>query len=256
MKPTTLTSLLALASFPLLAGAQGDGCAAGSDSPAPDVEGAWAITYDDALGVEVKLGGAVYTRELGPQGGAFTITHDGQTYPFSLDCARPEVLCPSEVWPAQVVIEQRNVGKQHQMVVSLPQQKCTGTLTKPVPGSCGAGTGNPDCDLVCNGDVAVDTRETFGVIGEAGETFRLYLGAGIASNGINCALLGWSVADAALTNTGSAASGDWQAQRMDAGLVTVGYSGGCLWAGPAADRGAVIGAEVKFTTGFTGARRR
>jgi hypothetical protein len=43
---------------------------------------------------------------------------------------------------------------------------------------------------------------------------------------------------------------------MDAGLVTVGYAGGCLWAGPAAGRDAVvIGAEVKFTTGFTGAKR-
>ena len=82
------------------------------------------------------------------------------------------------------------------------------------------------------------------------------MGGGIATNGLNCALLGWSVADAELTSTGSAASGDWEAQTMDAGLVTVGYAGGCLWAGPSAGRDAVvIGAEVKFTTGFTGAKR-
>jgi len=44
---------------------------------------------------------------------------------------------------------------------------------------------------------------------------------------------------------------------MDAGLVTVGYSGGCLWAGAAGDRdqAVVLGAELKFTTGFTGARK-
>lgn len=257
MSKRTILGLVTLVAFPLLTGAQGDGCAAGSDSPAPDVAGTWGITYDDTLGVEVKIGGAVYTRQLGPQGGAFTIEHQGRSYPFTLDCARPEVMCPSEAWPTQVVIEQRNVGKQHQMVVTLPQQQCMGTLTKPAVGTCGTGTSNPNCDLICNGDVAVASRETFGVIGETGETFRLYLGAGIATNGINCALLGWSVADASLTNTGSADDGNWKATSMDAGLVTVGYSGGCLWAGAAGDRNqaVVLGAELKFTTGFTGDRK-
>ena len=79
----------------------------------------------------------------------------------------------------------------------------------------------------------------------------------IATNGINCALFGWSVADAEFTSTGSASSGDWEARSMDSGLVTVGYAGGCLWAGSSGDRSdaLVVGAEVKFTTGFTGARR-
>jgi hypothetical protein len=252
-----LSAALAFAAFPLLAGAQGDGCAAGSDSPAPDVRGTWDLTYDDTIGVEVKLGGAVYTTQLGANGGAFAITHQGKSYPFSLDCARPEVLCPSEAWPVQAVIEQRNVGKQHQMVVTLPSQKCMGSLTKPAPGTCGTGTANPNCDLVCNGDVQTGSKETFGVIGERGDTFRLFLGGGIATNGINCALLGWSVADATLTSTGSASTENWVAKTMDAGLVTVGYSGGCLWAGAASGKidAAIIGAEVKFTTGFTGQKR-
>ncbi len=256
-KTRLLPALLAFASLPLLGGAQGDGCAAGSDSPAPDVRGTWDLAYDDTIGVEVKLGGAVYTAELGAGGGAFTIEHQGRSYPFSLDCARPEVLCPSEAWPEQAVIEQRNVGKQHQMIVTLPSQKCMGSLTKPAPGTCGSGTSNPACDLVCDGDVQVSSRETFGVIGETGDTFRLYLGGGIATNGLNCALLGWSVADAELTSTGSATTEDWEAQEMEAGLVTVGYAGGCLWAGSAASRSdaLIIGAEVKFTTGFTGAKR-
>lgn len=256
-KPRFLPTMLVFASLPLLGGAQGDGCAAGSDSPAPDVRGTWDLEYDDTIGVEVKLGGAVYTAELGAGGGSFTINHQGRPYPFTLDCARPEVLCPSEAWPRQAVIEQRNVGKQHQMIVTLPSQQCMGSLTKPAPGTCGTGTANPNCDLVCNGDVQLGSRETFGVIGETGETFRLYLGGGIATNGINCALLGWSVADAELTSTGSSATGDWEAEQMEAGLVTVGYAGGCLWAGADASRSdaLIIGAEVKFTTGFTGAKR-
>jgi hypothetical protein len=94
------------------------------------------------------------------------------------------------------------------------------------------------------------------VIGEAGDTFRLYLGGGIVTNGINCAMLGYSVADADLVTSGKAA-GDWEASAMAAGLVTIGYAGGCLFAGAApegATRTLLAGAELKFTTGFTGTR--
>ncbi len=46
---------------------------------------------------------------------------------------------------------------------------------------------------------------------------------------------------------------------MDAGLVSVGFAGGCLWAGdPDMDgdlEALLVGASVKFTTGFTGQRR-
>ena len=45
---------------------------------------------------------------------------------------------------------------------------------------------------------------------------------------------------------------------MDNGEVVVGYAGGCLWAGDPDDdgtiEGLVIGAKVRFTTGFTAER--
>lgn len=92
------------------------------------------------------------------------------------------------------------------------------------------------------------------MIGETGETFRLYLGGGIVTNGINCAMLGYSLADADLDNVGAASSGDWEATGMSAGLVTIGYSGACLFAGQmdGATQAVLVGAEIKFTTGFTG----
>ena len=154
----------------------------------------------------------------------------------------------------RVVIEQRNVNRQHQMVVNLPQQACEGDLEQPEPGSCGAGTSNPNCDLVCGGEITVRTAQAFGVIGETGDTFRLYLGAGIVTNGINCAMLGYSVADADLDTAGARGGAGWEATGMTAGLVTIGYAGGCLFAGTIDDtnRALVVGAEVKFTTGFTG----
>jgi hypothetical protein len=252
----TLRLALLIPALPLVMGAQGDGCAAGSTSPAPDVRGTWGITYDDTIGIEVKIGGAVYHSELGAGGGSFTINHQGKPYTFNLDCARIDVVCPSEAWPKSVVIEQRDVSRQHQMVVNLPQQSCMGTLMKPEPGTCGAGTTNPNCDLICDGGVTVATTEHFGVIGETGETFRLYLGGGIVTNGINCAMLGYSLADAELDTVGSAGM-DWEATGMSAGLVTIGYAGACLFAGQmdGTTQAVLVGAEVKFTTGFTGAKQ-
>ena len=116
----TLRLALLVPALPLVMGAQGDGCAAQSTSPAPDVRGTWGISYDDTIGIEVKIGGAVYHSELGAGGGSFTIDHQGKPYTFNLDCARADVVCPSEAWPASVVIEQRDVSRQHQMVVNLP----------------------------------------------------------------------------------------------------------------------------------------
>ena len=251
-----IKSLLAVAALPLMMGAQGDGCAASSTSPAPDVRGTWGITYDDMIGVEVKIGGAVYHSELGAAGGQNTINHQGKPYTFALDCGRPEIVCPSEAWPGRVVIEQRDVNRQHQMIVNLPSQTCMGELAKPGPGTCGTGTNNPNCDLVCNGGVTVQTRETFGVIGESGESFRLYLGAGIVTNGLNCALLGYSLADADLKNVGTRGE-DWEATQMEAGLVTIGYAGACVFVGTmdGTTQAALVGAEVKFTTGFTGVKQ-
>ena len=252
----TLVPLLGL--LPLLMGAQGDGCAASSRSPAPDVTGDWAITYDDTLDVEITIGGAVYTSQIGVQGGAIEIEHDGQPLSFDLDCSRPDILCPSEAWPETVNIEQRNAAFEHRMIVNLPEQSCAGQLVDAKPEECGPGTLNEACEQVCDGEVTVRNQERFGVIGETGETFRLFLGGGVVTNGINCALLGYSLADAALATEGSPETGDWQAVGMDAGAVTVGYAGGCLWAGdPNMDgelEALVLSAGIKFTTGFTGDR--
>jgi hypothetical protein len=44
---------------------------------------------------------------------------------------------------------------------------------------------------------------------------------------------------------------------MQSGLVTIGYSGACLFAGQmdGTTQAALVGAEVKFTTGFTGTKQ-
>jgi hypothetical protein len=85
------------------------------------------------------------------------------------------------------------------------------------------------------------------------------LGAGVATNGVNCALLGVSAAGADLVNVGTPMEEDWESTAMEGGVVTVAYAGGCLWAGDPDDDGTVeaivIGAGVKFTTGFTAVKQ-
>ncbi len=247
--------LALLAGLPFVTAAKGDGCAANSTSEAPDVSGVWNVAYDDRINVEIKIGGAVYTEELGAAGGAITIDHQGKPYTFELDCSRPEIVCPSEAWPSRVVIEQRNTAREHQMIVNLPAAECDGSLDKPTAAECGAGTSNPNCDLVCEGDVTIATAEAFGVIGETGDSFRLFLGGGIVTNGINCAMLGYSLADADLV-TEDRNTPDWIATEMERGLVTIGYSGACVFVGnvDGTNEALLVGAEVKFTTGFTGSR--
>ncbi len=240
-------------------GAKGDGCSAVSRSPAPDVNGIWDIFYDDTLQVTIKIGGAVYERTIGLQGGVIEITHEGRPLAFDLDCGRPEIVCPSEAWPASINMEQRNPKFRHQVIVTLPKTECSEPLVAPDPAECGAGTLNPDCEQVCDGEITVVNREVFGVIGESGNTFRLFLGGGIATNGINCILLAGSVADGELVNQGSSAGGDWEAIGIDEGVVKVGYAGGCLWAGdPDMDgelEALVLSASIEFATGFTGVKR-
>jgi len=247
------------ASAPLMMGAGGGGCTANSRSEAPDVSGTWDMTYDDSLSVRITIGGAVYDEVLGATGGMVTIDHMGQPLQFNVDCASPAIVCPSEQWPATVTATQRNATFPHRMWVTLPGQECTGTLVDPDPAECGAGTLNPDCEQVCDGDLAATSRDVFGVINEPGDHFDLLLGAGVATNGLNCALLGVSSANADLTTTGTAADGDWTATTMDSSEVVVAYAGGCLWvADPAMTgdlRAAVINASLELHTGFTGMKR-
>ena len=256
--PISLRSTLLVAVLPLCVAAKGDGCSTNSETPAPDVTGQWDIEYDNMIDVTIKIGGATYDAAIGAAGGVIDITHEGQPLSFDLDCARPEIICPSEAWPSTITVEQRNVQFEHRMIVTLPEQQCDGDLVAADPQECGSGTLNELCEDVCEGEIVVQDRERFGVIGEDGTSFRLYLGAGIATNGINCALLAVSIADADLVNSGEPQSKDWIAEEMSAGLVTVGYGGACLWAGdPDMDQeleALVLSASIKFETGFTGAR--
>lgn len=236
-----------------------DGCrAVSSTSPAPDVEGRWAVTYGSTFDVDVAIGGAHYAATVPETGGMVHVEHGGAGFDFEIDCARPEVVCPTEVWPDSVSIDQRDATYQHRMWVTIPSQRCSVALRAPAAAECGEGTSNPDCDPVCDGEITTTEREAFGVIAEDGGSFELLLGGGAASNGVNCVLLGLSVAEADLVTEGRASSNDWRATAMENGEVRTGYAGGCLWAGdPDMDgelQALVLGASLTISVPFDAAR--
>lgn len=243
---------------PLTMGARGTcGGPLTSMTAAPNVEAPWAITYDDTLAVQISIGGAIYDATLPAEGGTVMVEHGGFTIPFTLDCTRPEIVCPSEAWPDMVTASQREAEYPHRMWVTIPQQSCSGETHAPAMNECGAETLNPDCAEVCDGEAVTSSVDTFGVINEPGTRFDLLLGGTIASNGVNCVMLGISLAHADLVTTGSAETEDWVATEMQNGEVVTAYAGGCVWAETSADmelQALVLGATVKFTTGFTGTR--
>jgi hypothetical protein len=252
--------------FPFLSAAKGEGCGGGDDEVegggsqiTPNVSGEWAITWENNLDVEITIGGAVYTESFGAQGGIMDIDHNGTPISFDLDCSRPAVVCPSEVFADSASLAQSDVNFPRNVYVTVPTSVCGGNLVDADPAECGAGTNNEDCNQVCDGEITLGEAETFGRITLPNDELIVLLGATVASNGVNCALLGLSVARADLETTGSKSEGNWEAMSMPAADVITGFAGGCLWAGDVNDDGSIeaiaVGAAVKFTTSFTAQRQ-
>jgi hypothetical protein len=225
-----------------------------SEDPAPSMEGDWSVVYDDSLQIEIQIGGAVYTAETDLVGGSVTIEHDGEPVTFDLDCEQDGIVCPSEVWAESVSLEQREPEHPNRLWMEVPQQVCDGELVEPNEDECGEDTHNPDCVEVCDGAMVDEPAETFGLISEDGSEFALLLGGGVATNGVNCALLGISAATGDLVTAGAAADGTWEALEVENGQVAAGYGGGCLWAGaPDGDEeleAIVLEATVVLRTGY------
>ncbi len=254
MTTPTLRRALPLVTLPLLFGFTDCGGAYFSTDDAPSMDGDWAIVYDDVVAVQIEIGGAVYTADIGVEGGSVTVDVDGEPVTFALDCADEDITCPSEVWAPEVTLEHRDPDYPNRVWMPTEQQVCDGDEVEPAPEECGEGTDNPDCELVCDGDVVTEEVAAFGLISEAGDEFAMLLGGGVATNGVNCAMLGVSIAEGDVTSSGGGKSNQpWTAEVVD-GSVNVTYAGACLWAddvdGDDELEAAVLGAKLTFSTGF------
>ena len=198
----------------------------------PDVRGEWALTWQDDLEVVITIGGTSYTETLGPQGGVVTIDHGGKPFTFDLDCSREAVICPSEVWPDRVTFDQNLGFFPRNVFVTIPSHECEGELVDVDPAECGPQA--ETCQL-CDGEIDASETETVGRISFDNERLAVFLNGGLVTNGINCALLGLSVAKARLETT-DPESGDYRGVALTNGRVITGVAGGCLWvADPDAD---------------------
>lgn len=93
-----MTSALRIAvGMALLVSACGKGRAG---DVATDFAGTWDVTYDDAIDVDVRIGGTVQRVRIGEQGGRVALADGGVG--FTVDCSRPELVCPSEIWPREL----------------------------------------------------------------------------------------------------------------------------------------------------------
>lgn len=90
---------LALCALLALVGGCGKGLAGGL---APDFEGVWDVTYDDSMQVEFVVEEQVFTTRLDEPGGRVVVRDAGIGLEFEVDCSRPELVCPSEVWPREL----------------------------------------------------------------------------------------------------------------------------------------------------------
>ena len=168
------------------------------------------------------------------------------------------MVCPSEVWPAEVSIRQDDPNYPHRIWMQVPSTECQGSLVAPDPATCGPDTNNPDCEKVCDGETTTVTKEAFGTVDEGGDDFWIGLNATAASNGINCLMIGGSIAQGELTTTGSAETEDWKATDAKGDVVTA-FAGGCLWVGdPNMDgelEALVLGGTIKLATGFSATKK-
>ncbi len=249
-----------------------------SDDPAPFMEGTWDVTYDNQISVEIDLGGgAVYYGAVSGAGGHVAFVHDGEPVELDLDCSRPWVVCPSDVWTDTVeFLQPRFDERPHQVQMLVREQECLNPRMPMVEeGECSL---DPDDNLPCNveicdpEDVVTTTVSRLASIsdpyplnpahGDRPEyTIGIWLSGGFVVPAANCLLMGASYADADIVYSGhyepDPESPTMYATHLEDGLITIVLSGACFWgAYTGTDLGAVLlGARVEINTGFTASIR-
>jgi hypothetical protein len=245
-----------------------------SGDPAPDVRGDWNVEYDDSMTVEFEIDGAVYTGSIGGATSSVTFDHDGESYEFDIDCERAGVICPSEVFPNRISLEQRNFADQpHQVHMTISEAECRGTMVDPREGEdCGGDTGIDcaDVEQVCDGVMIERTSQELGSISnpepaepEVGSqpayTIGISLGGGVAIAG-NCVVItaASAVADLQYDGTYDPEANSMAATEMTNGEITTTFGAGCFFVEGAGGMGvgAVSGAQIRLTTGFTATKAR
>ena len=233
-----------------------------SGNPAPDVSGDWSVNYDNEIFVEIDVGGQVYTGSVFGTGGTVDFTHEGENFVFDLDCEQPEVLCPTEIFPDTITLDQRRFeNRPHQVHMTINETYCSGEMVDldESAGECGGNTGISCDEQVCDGLMAERTSAKLGSISdpsaETGDTpdysIAISLGgviSGFATMHGVCLGLAASEAEAQLSYNGTydPESNNMEGTQLDGEVVVV-FAGTCLVGGTQAGNAVLAAAGVKVT---------
>lgn len=235
-----LLAVVALSPLMMAATCGGGGGRGGDGGTAeyPDVGGTWSLTFANDLTAEVNVGGSVYNPTIGSGATTVSVTHDGKPISYSVDCSKPLVVCPSELLPATVSINQ-SLTDPRNISLQVTESECrNGTVVE--------GT--------CSGTLVQTTTTRNGTLSADGTSFTVVLGGGAAAT-TNCVLLTLSVAQGDFTTSGSAASGNLRADSIVNGKLTTAVGGGCVVVNKAgldpAVETAALAASIKLTSSFT-----
>jgi len=245
-----------------------------STNPAPDVAGNWDVDYDDTMDIEVDIGGSVYSGTITGDSGSISFMHDGNPVTLDLDCSWPWVVCPSELFPATVELEQRQFQERpHQVHMEVNTTECVGSPRMPDEGAGECDSSDPQrpCDVEICDAVVEASSTTVGTISDPGDTLQrhpdfeldLLLGVDFAMPTANCVLAGVSWAECDIQYTGDydvdATEPTMVATELTNGTISTIYGGACLWFESTEYTGdlraALLGATVTFTTGFTAVKQ-
>ncbi len=277
MRVSHVVSSIALGAIAVLCMAPGRcGEAAGgffSDMPAPDLRGQWVVEYDDDISVDIYVGGELlHSSVISGAAGSFGFEYESETYTFELDCELPGVVCPSEVFPDTIQLEQRQFeDRPHQVHMPASETNCTGA-SRPLYqalGECGGETG-VDCSEgeVCEGVVTTREAVALGSISvpspepQVGDTpdYVISVALGASIGGFTtplgaCVGLSGTNAQADIEYSGSydPDSNAMVATRLANGEIVVTLAGACLFAAEGGGHvaAALAGATVQIYTGFT-----
>jgi len=279
MRISRQCTLLVISALCVLSMAPGRGCNAVdffSSTPAPDVGGTdgvnWNVTYDNEINVTIDIGGdAINLEPLTANGGQVGFLYEGETITFDLDCSLPAVVCPNELLPDRVRLEQRDFEDHpHQVHLPFNETVCQGDTRLPVEadGECGGETEISCDEEICDGLVVEQESTALATINdpeaEVGDTpdyhITIPLDAGITgfegTYGI-CLGLSTTHAEGDITYTGSydTATNNMTATEIN-GEIVVNLIGGCMTAWDAGgDIGAALaGARITIWSNFQATR--
>ena len=74
----------------------------------PTMAGTWDTLFDDVVDVSAEVEGDEFEARTGTAGGRVAFHDAGALVELEVDCTRPELICPHELFPRELVLDNRS----------------------------------------------------------------------------------------------------------------------------------------------------